>query len=113
MKKILFALVVLLVGVLSSCKTGTFTSEYGKEDIAYVFLTSSGDMAGKTVLVQIDDANSFEMKVRKAKQSTEKHNGKAFSIMPGTRHMKITYKGQLIYEKDIFVSSQQTKLINL
>lgn len=104
---------VFLTCLLTGCKTGVFTAEYGKEDVAFISLVSSDVMANKDVDVYIDEDLHFTMHVQKAKQSTEKHNGKLHSIKPGKRHMKIVYKGNVIYEKDVFLSSQQTKLINL
>lgn len=112
MKKILFLMCSCLI-LLAGCKTGVFTSEYGKEDVAFISLVSSDALANKDVEVYIDENAPFTVHVQKSKQSTVKHNGKLFSIMPGKRHMKIVYNGETIYEKDIFVSSQQTKLINL
>lgn len=99
--------------VLASCKTGVYTAEYGKEDVAFISLISSDVMANKDVQVIVDDETQFTAHIQKAKQSTEKHNGKLFAIKPGKRHLKIVYQGKVIYEKEIFVSSQQTKLINL
>lgn len=112
MKKLLFLLTTCVL-FLTGCKTGVYTAEYGKEDVAYVSLVSSDALANKDVVVTVDNTTTFTAHVQKAKQSTEKHNGKLHAIKPGTRHLKITYKGNVVYEKDIFVSSQQTKLINL
>ena len=112
MKKLLF-ICVLLTCIFTACKTGVYTAEYGKEDVAYICLISSDEMANKDVVVYIDNETQFTMRVQKAKQSTEKHNGKLYAIKPGTRHMKVVYNGNVIYKKDIFLSSQQTKLINL
>lgn len=112
MKKFLIICCLSLLA-LASCKTGVYTAEYGKEDVAYISLISSDKMANKDVQVYIDNETQFTAHVQKAKQSTEKHNGKLFAIKPGKRHMKVVYNGNVIYEKDIFVSSQQTKLINL
>lgn len=112
MKKLLI-LCCISVLALASCKTGVFTADYGKEDVAYVCLVSSDTMANKNVEVYVDNETQFTAHVQKAKQSTEKHNGGLFAIKPGKRHMKVVYNGNVLYEKDIFVSSQQTKLINL
>ena len=112
MKKFMFICCLCLL-TLVGCKTGVYTAEYGKEDVAYISLISSDKMANKDVQVYIDNEAQFTARVQKAKQSTEKHNGKLFAIKPGKRHMKVVYNGDVIYEKEIFVSSQQTKLINL
>lgn len=108
----LISLIVIALG-LTCCKTGTFASEGGKDDIAYISVISSSEYANKAVTVSIDDTTTFDAKVRLAKQSTEKRHGDLYGIKPGKRHIKITYQGMVLYEKDIFVSSQQTKTIQL
>ena len=112
MKKLLF-IGILLTSMLAGCKTGVYTAEYGKEDVAYISLMSSDQMANKDVEVFVDEDTQATLHVEKAKQHAEKRTGKLFAIKPGKRHLKIVHEGKVIYEKDIFVSSQQTKLINL
>ncbi len=115
MKKIILITFCVISFIISftGCKTGTFVSEYGKEDIAFITITSSSNYAGKIVTVIVDNDTSFDVKVREAKQSTEKHNGEVHGIKPGKRHIKVMFNGSPLYEKDIFLSSQQTKIINL
>ena len=93
-KWIVFCLSLL---AMASCKTGVFTAEYGKEDVAYVCFVSSDKMAGKDVQVFVDNKTQFTAHVQKAKQSTEKHNGKLISIKPGKRTMKVVYEGTVVY----------------
>lgn len=54
MKKILFLMCSCLI-LLAGCKTGVFTSEYGKEDVAFISLVSSDALANKDVEVYIDE----------------------------------------------------------
>lgn len=98
---------------ITGCKTGTFASEHGRDDIAYIDVVSSGAYAGKKVTVTIDGSTTFTVKVQKSKQSTEKHNGSLYAIRPGRRSVKVVYEGKTLYQKEIFLSSQQTKIIQL
>lgn len=103
----------VLLSIMTGCRTGTFASEYGKSDTAYISVVSSSDYAGKNVDVIVDNDTMFQVKVVRSKQSTEKHNGRLYGIGSGKRHVRIEYDGKVIYDKDIFVSSQHTKLIML
>lgn len=98
---------------LSGCRTGTYSSSYGKEDMAYISIISGKQYAGKTVSVSVDGKDSFNAKVVKEKQSTEKHNGQLYGIRPGKRTIVITYQNKTLYSNTVFLSSQQTKLIRL
>ncbi len=115
MKKYILIVAGIIIASLAfcGCKTGVFTTEGGKEDVGYLQIFSSGDLANQNVSVLIDNTTKFDAKVIKAKQSTEKHNGQTYGIKTGTRHVRIQYKGNTIYEKDIFITSRQTKSIIL
>ncbi len=104
---------VMSLSVMTGCRTGSFASEYGKSDMAYISVVSSGDYAGKSVDVVVDNETGFKVEVVRYKQSSEKHNGRLHGIRPGKRHVRIVYDGSVVYDKDIFVSSQHTKLIML
>lgn len=110
--------IAMVCGLLSlfafnSCKTGVYATEHGKDDIAFVCFYSSGIYANKTIDVVIDKDTAFSTKVVKAKQDGEKRKGELYGIKTGKRHICVSYNGNIIYEKDIYVTSQQTKEIIL
>ncbi|MEZ3589794.1 MAG: DUF4831 family protein [Muribaculaceae bacterium] len=113
--QIILSLVAIAMAAccITGCKTGTFASEHGRDDVAYIDVVSSDAYAGKKVTVTIDGTTEFTVKVQKSKQSTEKHNGDLYGIRPGRRSVKVVYDGKTLYEKEIFLSSQQTKIIQL
>ena len=113
MKHLILCLSAILLLGVASCKTGSFATAGGQQEMCYICLVSSDELANKDVQVKIDDSTQFTAKVQRAKQNTEKHNGKVYGIQPGRRHVEITYKGQVIYSQEIYVTSQQTKTINL
>ena len=115
MKRLILSLsltIMALIG-LNSCKTGNFPQTYGHEDMAYIYILSGNQYDGQVVKVQVDSNFTFDVKVQKAKQDTEKHNGEVHGIKPGTRHIIVRLNDQIIYEKDVVLSNQQTKIINL
>lgn len=110
MKKILTILAVatLLIG----CKANfPVAQESGKEDMAYLLFVGQNQYGGKDVLVTIDDATPFTAKVVKSKKSNRR--GTQYGIATGTRDIKVTYEGETIYQKKIFVSTQEVKQIVL
>ncbi|HJD92989.1 MULTISPECIES: hypothetical protein [Bacteroides] len=106
----LSALALVIIG-FTSCKTGTYSRTIPSDDVAYVQVISSGQMAKKSVEVVIDDTISFEAKVDKLKKSSTRP--RTYTITPGRRNIKVYYQGQLIHQQDVFVSHQTTKVITL
>lgn len=113
MKKKIFITMCLglLVLIISSCKTGTYTTHSGKEDIAYLQFVSSTSLAGKTVYVELDNGVYFNAKVNKERKAYNKPD--LYTIQPGKRSVKVTFNNRVIYDSDIFVSQQSTKVIHL
>ena len=83
----------------------------GREDMAYLVFTSPKTYWNKKVDVSIDEQTNFEAKVVKTKRSN--HWGRQYGISTGRRSLKVSYEGTIIYQKEIFVSSQETKVIVL
>lgn len=102
------ALTVLLT--LSGCKAPV-AQQGGKEDMAYLLFVSPSEYYNKVVQVSIDDATSFDAEVVKAKKASRK--GKQYGISTGARSIKVTSEGKVLYQKKIFVSSQEVKQIIL
>lgn len=102
------AVATLLIG----CKANfPVAQESGKEDMAYLLFVGQNQYGGKDVLVTIDDATPFTAKVVKSKKSNRR--GTQYGIATGTRDIKVTYEGETIYQKKIFVSTQEVKQIVL
>lgn len=108
--KLLF--VVGLVLLLCGCKAHSpVAQQSGKEDVAYLLFVSQKEYANKYVTVSLDDKNTFEAKVVKAKDSNRK--GTSYAISTGRKKINVDYKGTSLYNKEIFVSTQETKIITL
>jgi hypothetical protein len=108
--KLIFALGLVLL--LCGCRAHyPVEQQSGKDDIAYLLFVSQKDYANKHVTVSLDGENTFEAKVVKAKDSYRK--GTSYAIATGRRKINVEYKGNSIYNKEIFVSTQETKIITL
>lgn len=106
----IFAVALLIVG----CKVNyPVAQETGKEDMAYLLFVGPRQTYGNgSKLVQVDvDGNKFDAKVVKPKTSNRK--GTQYGVGTGNRHIKVEFEGKTIYEKQLFLSSQETKIINL
>lgn len=110
MKKLLFLFALPLI--LFGCKANLpVAQESGKEDMAYLLFVSPNLYADKDVQVTIDNGKPFTVRVVKAKKSNRR--GTQYAIGTGTRTLKVSSDGKSLYEKKIFVSTQEVKQIML
>lgn len=111
MKKHIWFLIISVI-VLSSCSVGRTTESRGLENEAYLqFVRGTTVKYSDGVEVYIDKDEPFKAKVNKVDSRTVK--GDTYVIKSGKRHLAVVYKGETIYEKDIIVSTQETKRIQL
>jgi hypothetical protein len=109
MKKILIAITIVLL-YLPSC-TGIKTTISGLENEAFIeFLGNPSNYQGG-IDVDIDGSAYFKAEVNKNHANRPK--GKTYAISTGTHTIKVSYKGNLLVQKKIFVSNQETKKIIL
>lgn len=110
MKKLLFLLIIPLF--LMGCRAHLpVAQESGKEDMAFLLFISPKQYVGKTVQVKVDEAAPFMAKV--VKEKTSNRRGSQYGISTGTRVLTVTYEGKTLYQKKIFVSTQEVKQIIL
>lgn len=107
-------LTVLAALLLVGCKSNyPVAQQTGKEDISYLFFVGPKEIYGDgqfPVQVKVDDTQ-FDAKVVKPKTANRK--GVQYAIAPGRRQLTVSFKGQVIYQKQIFLSPQETKTIEL
>lgn len=105
-------LLALLVLVLGACSVGRTTESRGLENQAYLqFVRGNTDKYSDGVDVYIDDAQPFKAKVDKVDSRTVK--GNTYVIKSGKRHLKVEHNGTVLYEKDIIVTTQETRKVQL
>lgn len=105
---LLFATPILLTGCRANFPVA---QESGKEDIAYLLFVSPNQYAGKEVQVKVDNNAPFTAKVVKAKKANRR--GSQYGIAVGTRTLTVSYNSKNIFQKKIFVSTQEVKQITL
>lgn len=112
MKKSIIILSCLIALLLTGCKANMpVAQQSGKEDVAYLlFVSQSGEYKSKTVQVDID-GNKYNAEVVKLKNSNRR--GTQYSCPTGTHTLKVTYEGRILYNKKVFLSTQQIKNITL
>jgi len=111
MKKSLF-LILSLALLMVGCRAHLPVAQQGgKEDAAYLLFVGQEEYGGKQVQVSIDDAAPFTAEVVKAKKANRR--GTQYAITTGTRNLKVTSEGKTLYQKKIFVSTQEVKQIML
>lgn len=109
MKNLLIS--ISLLAVLGSCAKYPVEQAGGKEDVAYLLFVSPDKLAGQEVSVSVDGKTSFMADVIKQKSSRRK--GVQYAIATGTRSVVITHEGKVVYQKKLFLSSQEVKQIIL
>lgn len=115
MKKIVFLLTLFVMCLITSCKTGVYTSAGGEDDVAYLFFTSSHLYANEKVEVVLDGKMAFTVKVVKSKKARSKYKGKLYAVQPGQKKLVVKDKktGKEIYTHLILISTKETKEIKL
>lgn len=109
MKKTIY-LIAIGLAFLASC-TGIKSTTRGLENEAFIEIIGNSDNYKNGVDVKIDDKISFKAVVNKPK--TTKVKSQVYAISTGSHTLTISSNNNIIYSKQIFVSSQETKLIEL
>jgi hypothetical protein len=63
------------------------------------------------VKVFVDDLPPFDAKVNKVNDRTVK--GDVYTVKSGTRYLKVVYKNTVLFDKQVVLSSRQTRQIQL
>ena len=107
-------LTVLAALLLVGCKSNyPVAQQTGKEDISYLFFVGPKETycdGQFPVQVKVDDTQ-FDAKVVKPKTANRK--GTQYGVATGRRNVTVKFNGQTIYQKQLFLSTQETKIINL
>ena len=114
MKARVLFLLIAVASLLAGCKTKyPVAMQSGKEDIAYLLFVGPLKTYGNgSRPVQVDvDGKKFDAKVVKPKTANRK--GTQYGVATGRRNITVTFNGQTVYQKQLFLSSQETKIINL
>ena len=111
--KVLFSLIAI-VFLMVGCKANyPVAQQSGKEDMAYlVFVGPLKTYGNGSKPVQVDvDGTTFDAKVVKPKVANRK--GMQYGVATGRRNVTVRFNGNIVYSKQLFLSSQETKIITL
>ena len=109
MKKIIFAFSLLFL--LLGCVTGVKSTYGGLDSEAYLDFVGTPRLYPGGVIVSIDDKMRFKAEVNDA--ASNKPKGKTYAVSPGSRLIVVQYDGKDIYRKQLFLSTQETRRIEL
>lgn len=114
MKARIIFMLMAVASLLVGCKVSyPVAQQSGKEDMAYLVFVGPKNIYGNgSRPVQVDvDGTTFDAKVVKPKTANRK--GTQYGVATGRRNIKVTFEGKTVYQKQLFLSSQETKIINL
>lgn len=114
MKTRVLLFMVFVASMLIGCKSNfPVAQQSGKEDMSYlVFVGPRQTYGNGSKFVQVNvDGKQFDAKVVKPKTANRK--GTQYGVAPGRRNITVKFNGQTIYQKQLFLSSQETKIITL
>jgi hypothetical protein len=83
----------------------------GLENEAFLELIGDPKTYPEGVTINIDDETTFIANVNQA--HSDRPKGTVYAISTGTHVLTVTHQNQVIFKKQIFVSAQETKQINL
>jgi hypothetical protein len=111
MKKLLLWAGLSLAAInLNSCAGIKSTTQGLENDSFLMFLGNPSDFEGG-LDINLDDKINFRAEVIKDHQDRPK--GSVYAISTGVHIITVSFKNQVIYKKQIFVSAQETKKIYL
>ncbi len=108
MRKILSLTAIFLI-FLTGC-TGVKSVTSGLEDEAFLVIEGDPAKYGE-VLVKVNDDIEFTAKVNKPNANRPK--GEVYAISPGSHIVSVSSNGQVVYRKKIYISTQETRKIEL
>lgn len=108
--KLLFVFIVTML--LPGCRSSyPVAQQSGLEDAAYLLFVSQKDYVKQNLTIIVDDTKFDAVAVKATKA---KRKGTIYKIVPGTRHLIVQNdKGEVLYDKNVFISTQETKQIQL
>lgn len=104
---------ILVTALLTSCGVGNYSVTSGLADQAFISFTSSGKMP---IQVTIDDNTysvcSVKQKTYKARKIRQTDRN-SILVSPGSHDVTVMYNDQKIFERKIFLSAAEHRIINL
>ncbi len=109
MKKQIWLLIIPFI--LAGCSVGRTSESKGLDNEAFLQFAGDQKKYETGVDVFVDNNAPFKAKVNEINSRSVK--GDVYVIKSGARHVKVACNNQVLYDKDIVVSSQETRQIKL
>lgn len=107
-------LITALTLMFTGCGVGTYSIQSGAEDAAYISFT---DDVMQSVTVTIDDntyvVNTVKEKAYKRDRNIKQTALNTIKTKPGQHNVTVSLDGNQIYSHKVFLSSGETKVIEL
>ncbi len=112
MKRIILLLITAIA--VYGCGVGTYTVSSGKEDVASLSFTAA---ATTPLVVVVDDTeysvNAVKQKAYKADRKIKATAYNTITITPGKHTVRVLSNGQEVYNKTLFISTSEHRIIDL
>lgn len=110
MKSILGLLTFACCLLLTGCKVGNVAVSQGLSDQSYLYFVSTHKYP-EPVKVTLDKGTTFDATVVRERKATVK--GNTYAVSTGKHRVSVSYQGKTIWEREVFLSTQETKKIVL
>lgn len=110
MNKLFIILLSVTFLVISSCATGIKTTTKGVDNTSYLEFVGEPRFYPDGVEVILNNKTAF---IAGVNVSEDQIGGISYAIPPGKHDLEVRAGGELIYSKQIFISTQETKQIML
>jgi len=91
--------------------TGVKTTSYGLEKEAFLEFIGNPSLYDGGIDIQLDNKLKFEAVVNK--KNADRPKGIVYSISPGNHLITVSYNGKIVFQKQVYISYQETKIIIL
>ena len=107
-------LIVILSVFLTGCGVGVYSIQSGYSDVAYVVFT---DDTKEEIVVNVDDktynVNSVKHKAYKSSRDIKHTADNTIKLTPGQHNVSVFINGSEVYNRKVFLSTGETKVIEL
>jgi len=98
--------------LISSCRAHyPVAQQGGKEDVGYLLFVSASNQPNSEIEVILDNGTTFLAQTIKAKKANRR--GTQYSVSTGRHQITVKQNGNILYQKNIMMSSQEVKQIQL
>ena len=109
-----FVFIAALSVFLTGCGVGTYSVQSGVEDVAYLSFT---DDAKQEIVVNVDSETynvyTVRHKAYKSDRNIKQTDENSIKLTPGQHNVSVLLNGSEVYSHKIFVSSGETRIIEL